>query len=235
MLLQSEITGKEYEVKTYTMEDGSRGICHESLQYILENLLGPEVSYNVEALSATSTYCAAKCTITDESGRKIQTFNDVNTRLLEGREPSQEKFAKAHPLLAAVQSAVDAAVRSYLGWPRSFPAEHNEELKIEQEENDFSGMNLPEENQREDYEEAQEEPMDIETINMRLEELGKKNPPSNSKYGKLTYDEVWVQNKSWFNYVQKSNRQNVYADAREYAKLRKLKEELEKDKTEEQQ
>lgn len=126
MKLFSEVTGMEYEVKTYPMENGMRGISHESLQDILENHL-TEISYNTEVLAATESYCAAKCSIADirdDGTRKIQAFNDVNTNALEGREPEQEKFARAHPLLAATQSAIDTAVRAYLKWSRCYPDEN---------------------------------------------------------------------------------------------------------------
>lgn len=144
MILKSEVTKLEYEVKTYTKEDGQRGICHESLLEILENQMPSDVSYNVEVLSATETYCAAECTITDDSCRKIQRFSDVNTNMLGEREPEQEAFAKMHPLLTAVNSAIDAAVRSYLKWPRMYPpeeadAEITETMDVVPEDIDITG------------------------------------------------------------------------------------------------
>lgn len=128
MLLKSEITGQEYEVKMYVTEDGKRGICHESLLDILVNKLVPGVSYNTEVLTASETYCAAKCTITDDNCRKVQAFIDVNTNFMEGRDKSQESFVKAHPLISATNSAVDTAVRDYLNWPRVFPPENAESI-----------------------------------------------------------------------------------------------------------
>lgn len=247
MYLESKVTGKQYEVKTYAMEDGTRGICHESLQSILENELA--VSYNVEALAATETYCAAKCTITDEAGRKVQGFNDVNTNLLEGRDGPQEKFAKAHPLISAVQAAVDTAVRAYLKWPRSLETEAPERVSVVADEPNIpddvlaaeeaaaetpdtealdGAMNPPEDEAPFNGDEVVEPETAEEgddPVRARLAELGKKYPPSNSKYGKSTYDEIWENNRSWFNYIVNNSKSTNYADAKEYAKLR---EELEK-------
>lgn len=254
MLLKSEVTSMEYEIKTYTTEDGSRGICHESLQDILENQLGDGVSYEIEVLAATETYCAAKCTITDGDSRKIQYFNDVNTNALEGREESQQRFAKAHPLIAAVQSAVDGAVKTYLKWPRVLPADsyagtsvitdkpdnipegmldalvaEAEQMKEENEKpaEDTRSIDIgmnPPEESKEPDEKADEDANDKENKEARLAELGQKKAPARSKYSNMTYDEIWESNSNWFSYIKNNNRSTTYEDAREYAILREAKE-----------
>lgn len=133
MKIFSEVTGREHEVKCFEAEGGF-GVCHESLQNILENELGEDASYNTEVITATNTYAVAKCTISDDSGRKIQGFGDVNVNRLEGKVDSQDKFAKAHPTLVAIQTAVDTAVRSYLKWPRIVTAD----MFVEEDEEDAS-------------------------------------------------------------------------------------------------
>ena len=133
MKIFSEVTGREHEVKCFEAEGGF-GVCHESLQNILENELGEDASYNTEVITATNTYAVAKCTISDDSGRKIQGFGDVNVNRLEGKVDSQDKFAKAHPTLVAIQTAVDTAVRSYLKWPRIVTAD----MFVNEDEEDAS-------------------------------------------------------------------------------------------------
>ena len=133
MKIFSEVTGREHEVKCFEAEGGF-GVCHESLQNILENELGEDASYNTEVITATNTYAVAKCTISDDSGRKIQGFGDVNVNRLEGKVDSQDKFAKAHPTLVAIQTAVDTAVRSYLKWPRIVTAD----MFVDEDEEDAS-------------------------------------------------------------------------------------------------
>lgn len=133
MKIFSEVTGRTHEVKCFEAEGGF-GVCHESLQNILENELGEDASYNTEVITATNTYAVAKCTISDDSGRKIQGFGDVNVNRLEGKVDSQDKFAKAHPTLVAIQTAVDTAVRSYLKWPRIVTAD----MFVDEDEEDAS-------------------------------------------------------------------------------------------------
>lgn len=245
MKVTSPITGKEYEVKTFMMEEGAYGICHESYQHILENELGPEVTYDIEVLNATSGYCAVKCVIQDSNNRKVIGFNDVNTSRLVGRDSSQEQFTKAHPLITATQAAVDTAVRSYLKFPRvlsgndsgsttvseevalppeladlddykgeeiateptsEIPAVESNNETVSEENNceEFSGMNPPEK--------------ELDTA-ARLAELGSMKPPK-GKYVDMTYDQIWEEKNSWFSYVLKNNKSDVYKDAREYATLK---------------
>ena len=290
MKIRSNVTGQSYEVKTYMNDDGSKGICHESLQDILENQLDG-ATYDIQTLAATPTYCAAACVITGASGRKVQGFNDVNTELLEGRDPRQEAFAKSHPLIAAIQAAVDTAVRAYLQWPRVISAsasystsvitdepnipdaameaaqetetaadenivaeaeetadtaaeaetnevEETETVEAEKTEDNSddketeadaieTAMNPPEDAPAEEVpaEGHDEAPADAEDParkekEARLAELGKKMPPSTSRYSKKTYDELWVTNRSWFGYIVNNSKSQTYADAREYAKLK---------------
>ena len=120
MIIRSKITGQEYLLKTYTMPDGKLRFDHAGLQKILENQLEPGSTYEIRVLSCTYNYCAVMCTITDMSGRKVFGINDINTNRLGKRDPERAEFTKCHPLIAATDSAVDTAVRNYLGLPSFF-------------------------------------------------------------------------------------------------------------------
>lgn len=119
MLLKSDVTGNEYNVKLFTNDDGTKGICHESLQDILENQLAG-IDYDIDVHSASASYFAASCTIRDlTTGRKVVGYNDVNMDAYDGKDGRQAAFAAAHPMITAIQAAVDMAVRAYLQWPRT--------------------------------------------------------------------------------------------------------------------
>ena len=224
MLLLSEITGKEYDVKTYPMEkvENVRGISHDSLQDILENQL-EGVSYSMEILAASEKYCAVKCVIEDDSGRKVQRVSDINVENVASREASQQNFAKEHPLIAAVNSAIDNAIKAYLKFPKTISNDEYEafeELEKSKDKDtltDAISNDSPSENVAEFNGEK--------SISERIEELGQIMAPSSSKYKDKTLAEIWEINQGWFNYIKNSNRSDTYTKAREFAKLKEMEKE----------
>lgn len=245
MKVTSPITGREYEVKTFMMEEGAYGICHESYQQILENELGPDVTYDIEVINATAGYCAVRCVIQDSSGRKVIGFNDVNTSRLVGRDSSQEQFTKAHPLITATQAAVDTAVRAYLKLPRVLSGNDSDSAQVSEgvvlppelaDLDDYKGEEIAAEPNVEAAETATESATETEpNVNAdfpgmnapeseadkeaRLAELGSMKPPK-GKYVDMTYDQIWEEKNSWFSYVLKNNKSDVFKEAREYATLK---------------
>lgn len=224
MLLLSEITGKEYEVKTYLMDkvENVRGLSHDSLQDILENQL-EGVSYSTEIIAASEKYCAVKCVITDENGRKIQRVSDINVEDVSSREVSQQNFAKEHPLIAATNSAVDNAVKAYLKFPKT--VSNDEYEAYEESEKNQEEVSSTEDLQTDLQTENSEKETVEKSLSERIEELGQVMVPSSSKYKGKTLAEIWEINREWFNYIKNSNRSNTYAKAREFAKLKELEKE----------
>lgn len=210
MILKSEVTGKEYEVKTFTAEEGKCGICHESLQKILED---EDWDYTIEVAAATEYYAAVRCIIhSDELNRKIVNLQDINTRFVDAKDKTQERFTKAHPLVVATQNAVDAAVRAFLKWPRIIAAEEKAAAE-ETKENEKTEMNE-------------------EELDQRIIELGKMKPPTNSRYAKMTFAEIWDASPGWFDYILKNNRSDTYKEAREYVILMRKREKKNEQKAE---
>ena len=237
MKVKSNVTGKEYEVDTFSSEKGL-GIQNDSLLHILENEL-TDADYDIEVITATEGYCAVKCTIKGEidgKRRKVERFNDVNASILENRDPSLRNFAKEHPLITATNAVVASAVKAYLGLPNILGAKpelHDDKNNTPdkddeipeilnddaESESEFTGMNPPEPAD-DDIPDGVEE----NTDEVRLKELGASYPPANCKYGKLTLDEIWEKDKGWMDYIKNNNRSKPYEKVREYIKLREKKE-----------
>lgn len=120
MKIKSEvIEGIEFDVELYDAENGKKGIQHESLENILYNQFPKElgVKCNFNVIAATSTYSAVECKIEDANGRKVFGFSDTNLEF-KGEHSEEDDFVKQHPLIKAVQYAMDTAVKNYLKWPR---------------------------------------------------------------------------------------------------------------------
>lgn len=212
MILKSEVTGKEYEVKTFSAEEGKCGIYHESLQKILEE---EDWDYSIEVAAATEYYAAVRCIIYSKAlNRKIVNLQDINTKYLDAKDKTQERFIKAHPLVVATQNAVDAAVRAFLKWPRIIDSEEK------------ADADAKEEAAAEEKAEAEKESVEMseEDLTERLIELGKMKPPANSRYAKMTFAEIWDASPGWFDYISKNNRSDTYKEAREYVALMRKRE-----------
>ncbi|WP_097006348.1 hypothetical protein [Lacrimispora amygdalina] len=244
MKIRSEITDAvediEFDVNLYDAGNGKKGIKHESLEDILYNRMPKEldVNHDIQIITASASYCAVKCTITDIKGRKVYGCNDVSLEHLE----KEDAFVKQHPLTQAIQSAMDSAVKSYLKWPRLLPGEDktsaatsviddsgivlppNEEVaaveeSITEADENFE-MNSPEYSDESDLgpDETNEKSEGEEDFsNYSIEELGKLLIPIGT-YKDKAIEEVWESNPTWFTFVLKQSRSPKYDFAREYAR-----------------
>lgn len=227
MLIKSEILNKEFEVDTYNAGSGFLGIKDKCLYNLLINEMPEEleVNYDVQPVTATADYCAVKCTVTDNKGRKVQAFNDVSLAHLE----KDDEFVKQHPLTQAVQSSVASAMKDYLGWPRLIKCEDNPystTTVIEDGEEPVPSAGPKAETKRtgekkSDTQDAAGTILDFSTCTD--EELGQIVVESGSYKGK-TLDQIWTDKQSWFNYVSKSSSPK-YDSAKEYVRRKNLLEE----------
>lgn len=238
MKIRSEVVeGIEFDVTLYDTENGKKGITHESLEDIIYNRVPKELNVKCEihVLAVTPTYCAVKCEISDSNGRKVYGFNDTNLEHLE----KDDDFTKQHPLIKSVQSAMDVAIKTYFKWPRMFQGtayatevsgnegivlpDESEHVNPEAEtENEFSGMNPPEEpeantadkpNTKNESNKAAGE----DFSGYSMEELGSMTVKTGT-YKDKTLDEMWETMPSWFDFVLNKSQSPKYDNAREYAR-----------------
>jgi hypothetical protein len=239
MNLRSEILDKEFEVDTYNAGSGKLGIKDVCLSGILFNQMPEEleVNFDIMPITAAADYCAVRCTITDNTGRKIQAFNDVSLAHLEkadskdGKNGKEDEFVKQHPLTQAVQSAVASAVKLYLGWPRLLNDEQNGTTVVSsdtpeaatEEAESVSNDNIvvetetgPSEKTEAPVAEAETEVESKALGDYTTEELGAMLVTSGVHKGKPLF-QVWDEKPSWFDYISK-NTSEKYKFANEYAK-----------------
>lgn len=244
MKIKSEIIeGIEFDVTLYDTDNGRKGIMHECLEDIIYNRMPKElgVKCEIKVLTATPTYCAVKCEISDINGRKVYGFNDTSLEHLE----KDDDFTKQHPLIKSVQSAMDIAVKTYLKWPRMYQGagyattevSGDEGLVLPEEENDaeqenettkeFTGMNLPEESDNQEQPAENTKPKAEPNKNpgedfssCSMEELGTMKVKTGT-YKDKTLDEMWEEMPSWFDFVLNKSQSTKYDNAREYARRKK--------------
>jgi len=237
LMLKSDVIGKEFEVDTYEAGSGKLGIKDDCLYNILVNEMPSEleINHDIVAITATADYCAVRCTITDINGRKVQAFNDVSLGHLE----KNDDFVKQHPLTQAVQSAVAAAVKRYLGWPRLLTSDGSDsttviaydesETKKTETETVAENTEVTETSEAQTGAEAdvkpeaknkaQEVAQEIESKELddySTEELGAMVITSGTHKDKAIA-EVWESQPSWFDFIQKYSSEK-YKYAKEYAK-----------------
>lgn len=207
--LENEYLNDNIELDLFRFKDKDNirfSAVHDSLERIQREKLN-NVDFELTVHTANEKYAAVQVTLRDSYGRCVSEVADVNTYHLMATD--NKEYYKAHPLVAAKNNAFDAAVRKFIGLPRTFEPDTCPELAAYLEEHPEALLSdedvIAETEPEKISDEVQADKVDSDPVK---NEEKKENPYSNEifgggKYAGMTYGDVYQTDPNYFKRASK--------------------------------